>query len=220
MAWSTDSDSHTIPQVPSIPSLESGAFIYLKEHQMIKNRDLLGALALLAALVATASAEYELARAVGFGTFTAGCVPAALDVYALRAFAVRRDVSAVVAALILTNALAHLVSSGLIPVSVPLVVAVSAIAPLVLWRVKALNAPQARQESAPVAVEPETPERPVESRAAIPAPASADPLLTTARAFAEQMQRDTGKSPSLRALQSHLRVGQARATRIRAALAD
>ncbi|MER6532161.1 hypothetical protein [Streptomyces sp. NPDC001508] len=108
---------------------------------MTKNRDLLGALALLAALVATASAEYELARAVGYGKFVAGCIPAALDVYALRAFSVKRDVSAVVAALILTNALAHLVSSGLIPVSVPLVIAVSAIAPLVLWRVKTLSAP-------------------------------------------------------------------------------
>ncbi|MGW6791787.1 hypothetical protein [Streptomyces chartreusis] len=192
----------------------------------LKSLDWLGAFALIAALVATASAEYELARAVGFGTFTAGCVPAALDVYALRAFAVRRDVSAVVVALILTNALAHLVSSGLIPVSVPLVVAVSAIAPLVLWRVKALSAPLARQESAPVAVEPETPESPSEAHTAIPAPEPADasahpsdPLLPQARAFAEQIQRDAGKAPSLRELQAHFRIGQARAQRIRVQLA-
>jgi hypothetical protein len=33
------------------------------------------------------------------------------------------------------------------------------------------------------------------------------------------MQRDAGKVPTLRALQSELRIGQARATRIRAALA-
>src|SRR4051794_2288336 len=107
---------------------------------MTKNRDLLGALALLAALVATASAEYQLARACGYGAIVAGCVPGALDVYALRAFSVKRDVPAVVIALISTNALAHLVASHLIPVGVPLVVAISAIAPLVLWRVKALSA--------------------------------------------------------------------------------
>ncbi|MFE7838385.1 hypothetical protein ACFU53_20705 [Streptomyces sp. NPDC057474] len=179
---------------------------------MPKNRDLLGSAALLAALVATASAEYELARAVGYGEWVAGCVPAALDVYALRAFAVRRDVPAVVCALILTNALAHLVSSGMLPVGVPLVVAVSAVAPLVLWRVKALSAPLAPQEAVPVAPEPVKPERPTESP-------TADPLLAQARAFAEQSQRATGKPPSLRELQAQFRIGQSRAQRIRTALA-
>ncbi|MCT9141882.1 hypothetical protein [Streptomyces violarus] len=186
---------------------------------MTKPKDLLGALALLAALIATASAEYQLARAVGFGTFTAGCIPAALDVYALRAFSVKRDVSAVVAALILTNSLAHLVSSGLLPVGVPLVVAVSAIAPLVLWRVKALSAPVSVPEASPVAREPSETERPAGSHTAVPAPKpaphSADPLLPTAR----RMQRDAGKVPTLRALQSELRIGQARAQRIRVQLA-
>lgn len=189
-------------------------------------RDILGTLALLAALVATASAEYQLARAVGFGEFTAGCIPAALDVYALRAFSVRRDVPAVVAALIVTNALAHLVSSGLIPVGVPLVVAVSTIAPLVLWRVKALSAPVSASASSPVTPEPAKPERPSGAPVALPPRASEsksaakpDPLLASARAFVSEVQRDTGKAPSLRALQSHLSIGQARAQRIRSALA-
>ncbi|MDX3135409.1 hypothetical protein PV367_37735 [Streptomyces europaeiscabiei] len=185
----------------------------------MKNRDLLGAIALLAALVATASAEYELARAVGFGEFTAACVPAALDVYALRAFSVRRDVPAVVAALILTNALAHLVSSGLLPVGVLLVVAVSAIAPLVLWRVKALSAPESVPQVSPVAREPQAPAKPAESGTAREPAHSADPLLAAARAFADQIQRDTGKPPSLRQLQAHFRVGQVRAQRIRTQLA-
>ncbi|MGW0628900.1 hypothetical protein [Streptomyces sp. NPDC002758] len=189
---------------------------------MTKNRDLLGALALLAALVATASAEYALARAAGYGEWVAGCIPAALDIYALRAFSVKRDVSAVVVALITTNALAHLVSSHLVPVSVPLVVAVSAIAPLVLWRVKALSAPLSAPQPAPVSVEPERATRPVERPVAIPpsAPeAEPDELLPKARAFASQVRSATGKAPSLRALQSHLSIGQARAQRIRAALA-
>ncbi|MFJ3286742.1 hypothetical protein ACIPMW_15865 [Streptomyces sp. NPDC086669] len=120
------------------------------------------------------------------------------------------------AALILTNALAHLVSSGLIPVSVPLVVAVSAIAPLVLWRVKSLSAPVSAPDPAPVAAEPETAERPAESHTAIPASASADPLLPQVRAFIEQ---NAGKTPSLRELQAHFRIGQARAQRIRVQLA-
>ncbi|MFD5567980.1 hypothetical protein [Streptomyces cadmiisoli] len=183
-----------------------------------KNKDLLGALALLAALIATASAEYQLARAVGFGEFTAGCIPAALDVYALRAFSVKRDVPAVVAALIATNALAHLVSSGLLPVGVPLVIAVSAIAPLVLWRVKALGGPLTPRQPAPVAVEPERAAHPTERRTELPAlepEVNADPLIAAAR----QMQRDAGKLPTLRALQSELRIGQSRAQRIRAALA-
>jgi hypothetical protein len=192
----------------------------------MKNRDLLGTLALLAALIATASAEYDLARAAGYGQWVAGCIPGALDVYALRAFSVKRDVPAVVIALIFTNALAHLVSSGLIPVSVPLVVAVSAIAPLVLWRVKALSAPVAAPEAVPVAAPALAPERPVERPVAIPPPApvkqpaySADPLLATARAFAAEVHSTTGKAPSLRALQTHLSIGQARAQRIRMQLA-
>ncbi|WP_328920271.1 hypothetical protein OG911_16605 [Streptomyces sp. NBC_00208] len=189
---------------------------------MTKNRDLLGALALLAALVATASAEYELARACGFGALVAGCIPGALDVYALRAFSVKRDVPAVVVALISTNALAHLVASHLIPVSVPLVVAVSAIAPLVLWRVKALSAPLTASQPAPVPAESKPAAEPVAAPVAIPPPApvkqpahSADPLLATAR----KLQRDAGKVLTLRALQTELRIGQSRAQRIRVQLA-
>lgn len=102
-------------------------------------RDVLGWVALAAAIVGTASAEYELARACGFGQFVAGTVPAALDVYAVRAYRQHRDGLAVLAAMVIVNALSHLVTAGLIPVDVPLVVAVSALAPLVMWRVHALH---------------------------------------------------------------------------------
>ncbi|MEU5198872.1 hypothetical protein AB0G86_33330 [Streptomyces scabiei] len=186
---------------------------------MTKNRDVLGSAALVAALVATASAEYELARAVGYGAWVAACIPAALDVWCIRAFKVRRDVPAAVVALVLVNAAAHLVSAGLIPVSVPLVVAVSAIAPLVLYRVhtlhKPLSAPLAPQEAVPAAPESAKPERPVDAQPTV----KPDPLLPDARAFADQMQRESGKTPSLRQLQAHFRVGQSRAQRIRTALA-
>ncbi|MGC9473253.1 hypothetical protein ACP4I1_03710 [Streptomyces sp. WG4] len=101
-------------------------------------RDPLAWAALAAALAVTASAEYALARAAGFGEWTAATLPAALDIYAVRALRARRDVAAAVAAMIATNAAADLVAAGLLPVDWPLVVAVSAIAPLVLWRVHRL----------------------------------------------------------------------------------
>lgn len=95
--------------------------------------------ALTAVLVVLASAEYRLAVACGFGQYVSAGVPAALDVYALAALRARRDVLAVVTVLIGVNAASHLVEVGLLPVSVPLVVAVSAVAPLVLWRVHRLS---------------------------------------------------------------------------------
>ena len=112
--------------------------------------------ALAAVLVVLASAEYELAVACGFGTYVAAGVPAALDVYALAALRARRDVLAVVATLIAVNAASHLVEVGLIPVSVHLVVAVSAIAPLVLWRVHRLSdhRPEPAAEPVPAEAEP------------------------------------------------------------------
>ncbi|UGY94054.1 hypothetical protein [Streptomyces gobiensis] len=190
-------------------------------------RDYLGWAALVAALIGTASAEYSLARAVGFGTVLAGCVPAALDIYALRAFRTGRDVAAVVVALIAVNAAAHLVASGQLPVSVPLIVAVSAIAPLVLWRVhalsKAVNVSEKPQEAPKVVRESRESEKPAERRTEIPSAASkapdADPLLSDARKLDEEIRTRTGKPVSLRQMQSHFRIGQARAQRIRAALA-
>jgi hypothetical protein len=92
-----------------------------------------------AVLVVLASAEYNLGVACGFGTYVAAGVPAALDVYALAALRARRDVFTVVLTLIAVNAASHLVEVGLLPVSVLLVVAVSAVAPLVLWRVHRLS---------------------------------------------------------------------------------
>lgn len=114
-------------------------------------RDLLGWAALGAAIVVTASAEYQLARACGFGTWVAAGVPAALDIYAIRALRAHRDVLAVVVAMIAVNAAAHLVEAELLAVSWPLVVAVSAIAPLVLWRVHALRERPAEAAPEPVA---------------------------------------------------------------------
>ena len=97
-------------------------------------KDYLGWAATVFALVVTFSAEYELAKAVGIHHWVALAVPGALDVYVLRALQVRRDVFLTVLAMILVNAASHLVTAGVLRVEWPLIVAVSAIAPLVLWR--------------------------------------------------------------------------------------
>ncbi|WP_364706621.1 hypothetical protein [Streptomyces ossamyceticus] len=135
--------------------------------------------ALVAVLVVLASAEYRLAVACGFGQYVAAGVPAALDVYALAALRARRDVLAVVAVLIGVNAASHLVEVGLLPVDVPLVVAVSAVAPLVLWRVHSLGAGHVEAEApAPEVTAPVTVERTDDDHP--PAPAEAPKLVIPA----------------------------------------
>jgi len=93
------------------------------------------------ALVATASAEYELARAIGMNQWIAAAVPGALDAYAVRALRAHREVLTAVLAMVGVNASSHLVTAGVLHVGWPLITAVSAIAPLVLWRVHALSTP-------------------------------------------------------------------------------
>lgn len=105
----------------------------------MEKRDYLAWAALISALVVTASAEWALAVACGFSPWIAAGVPASLDIYAVRSLRAKRDVPYVVIAMIVVQALAHLVAAGMLGVSVWLVVAVSAIAPLVLWRVHALG---------------------------------------------------------------------------------
>lgn len=212
-------------------------------------RTALGWAALIAALVGTASAEYKLALACGFGAALAACVPAALDIYALAAFHSRKDVPYVVMALISVNAASHLVSSELLDVSVPLVVAVSAIAPLVLWRVHVLqaSAPAAAPEmqgaapemqtdaapSAPVALPDAaecTPDA-VEMQADAPecapdapqpdaiAAPQADELLPSARELDAAHREECGRPVPLRKLQAELHIGQRRAMDLKAAMA-
>jgi hypothetical protein len=98
------------------------------------------------ALVATASAEYELARAIGMNQFIAAAVPGALDAYAVRALRSHREVLTAVLAMVGVNAASHLVTAGVLHVDWILITAVSAIAPLVLWRVHALSTPGEARE--------------------------------------------------------------------------
>jgi len=100
------------------------------------------------ALVATASAEYELARAIGMNQWIAAAVPGALDAYAVRALRSHREVLTAVLAMVSVNAASHLVTAGVLTVDWILITAVSAIAPLVLWRVHALSTPGEARERA------------------------------------------------------------------------
>lgn len=102
-------------------------------------KDWLAWAAMLAALAVTAVGEWSLAVACGFNPWMAAGVPASLDIYTLRAMGTGQDVPYAVIAMIVVQALAHLVAAGVIAVSWPLIVLVSAIAPLVLWRVHKLG---------------------------------------------------------------------------------
>jgi hypothetical protein len=93
------------------------------------------------ALAATATAEYEIAREIGMNQWIAAAVPGALDAYVVRALRTHREVLTSVVAMVGVNAASHLVTAGILPVEWPLITAVSAIAPLVLWRVHALGTP-------------------------------------------------------------------------------
>lgn len=104
-----------------------------------RKRDWLGAAATVFALAVTFNAEYEIATAVHINPIVAYAVPGALDVYVLRALQVKRDVFLTVLAMVAVNAASHLVTAGVLAVSPVLIVAVSAIAPLVLWRAHVLR---------------------------------------------------------------------------------
>jgi hypothetical protein len=206
----------------------------------MKSRDFLSWLALGAALVLTASAEYGLAVACGASRAVAAALPVALDVYSVRALRAHREVATSVGALIAVNAVAHLVSAHFLAASVPVVIGVSALGPLVLWRVHALRVPApaiAPFEAVPVSAPVESPTAPQTPAGGFPPPIvvdcapvalhvvpdatdCADPLLSDARRLDVEIRTRTGKGASLRTLQAELRIGQARAQRIRAALAE
>jgi hypothetical protein len=104
-----------------------------------ESRDVLGWLAMLACVVIAAHGEWSLAVAAGYQSYVAAALPVAVDAYAIRSMQAGREVLAPVLLMIATNAAAHLVHTGLLHVGPALVVAVSAIAPVVLWRVHALR---------------------------------------------------------------------------------
>ncbi|SOB84220.1 hypothetical protein [Streptomyces sp. 1331.2] len=102
-------------------------------------RDVLGWLAMGASIAVTAQGEWSLAVSSGYHPVVAGALPVAIDAYAIRALRTGREVLPAVLAMVATNSAAHLLHGGMLTISPALVVAVSAIAPLVLWRMHVLK---------------------------------------------------------------------------------
>ena len=102
--------------------------------------------ALGCALVSTAHAEYTLATAAHFNEWVALAVPGALDLYVVRALQQRRDVFVAVLAMVAANVASHLIAGGVLEVRWPVIAAVGAVAPLIVWRVYSLKYTRTRQE--------------------------------------------------------------------------
>lgn len=115
----------------------------------MKKFDWMAGAALAMAIVGTASAEYNLAVAAGWGQ-VAFALPGCLDIYALRALRAHRDLLSVLVVLIVVNSVSHLIAVGLLAPSVWVVIGVSSIAPAVLWRVHALRDAASEPEAEPM----------------------------------------------------------------------
>lgn len=110
-------------------------------------RDWLKYVAAVCAMVATASAEYAIARKCGYPVTVAWTVPGALDAYVLRALHRDREVLTAILSMVAVNAASHLVTVGALPVEWWLITLVAAVPALVLWRVHALRTPaEARKD--------------------------------------------------------------------------
>lgn len=117
----------------------------------MKKRDHLANAALAMAIIGTASAEYQLAKDVGWGRM-AFALPGALDIYVIRALRAHRDMLAAILAMFAVNAVSHLITVGKLDASVWVVIGVSGIAPAVLWRVHALREGVPAAEAEPMDV--------------------------------------------------------------------
>lgn len=99
-------------------------------------------LAMCAAVGLTATGEYQLAQLAGWGAGIAALLPTAVDVYVVVAIRAHRDVASAIVMMIATNALYHLAAANLFGTDGRpghlawwLIVAVTAVAPMVLWRI-------------------------------------------------------------------------------------
>ncbi|MFJ2631079.1 hypothetical protein ACIO6U_03820 [Streptomyces sp. NPDC087422] len=112
-------------------------------------------LSLLAGVAFTATAEYRLARALGATEAIAGMLPVAVDAYVVAAlqYFKRADIALSLLLMSAAQVAAHLLDAGVMAVNVPMVVIVSLLVPVAIWRTHALarRAPVAQ----PAAVEPE-----------------------------------------------------------------
>jgi hypothetical protein len=97
-------------------------------------------LSLLAGVAFTATAEYQLARALGATKPIAGMLPVAVDAYVVAALQYFRRADIALSLLLMSAAqvAAHLLDAGVMRVNVPMVVVVSLLVPVAIWRTHAL----------------------------------------------------------------------------------
>ncbi|HEX8626746.1 MAG TPA: hypothetical protein VF755_01055 [Catenuloplanes sp.] len=144
-------------------------------------------IALGSAELMSAVGEFHLATEIGIAPWLAWLLPVALGIYGYCAFAAgnRADVCAALALMVICQGLAHLLAVELIPRHWTLIIAVSAVAPIVCWRVHHLgqHTPEAPApvDAAPVAGirpvmvdKPAAPVPPIDAPAPIPAEPTAD----------------------------------------------
>ncbi|MGW3663711.1 hypothetical protein [Streptomyces sp. NPDC005141] len=197
---------------------------------------LLAHTSLAAGVVFTATAEYSLARKMGAMEPVAVMLPVAIDAYAVAALKRFRSFDITLSLLLMGAAQvsAHLLDSHVMKVNGWLVVIVSLLVPVAIWRTHALardddQAPAEAdlldviQEVPTPTVErvPETPpalegvvlaaEEP-RTRVSVDVPDSDDDLLANVRTDFH------GQIPTYRDLKDRYGIGQARAKRIRAVL--
>ncbi|MGW2932939.1 hypothetical protein ACWDA7_13975 [Streptomyces sp. NPDC001156] len=98
------------------------------------------AVALIAGIAVTAVGEWELARQVGISPTVAPLLAVVIDVYVIAAVRAGKggDVAAALTMMGGAQVATHLLRTGHMSASVPLVAAVSLVAPVVIWRVHAL----------------------------------------------------------------------------------
>ncbi|PBD00281.1 hypothetical protein BX281_8400 [Streptomyces sp. Ag82_O1-15] len=197
---------------------------------------LLAHTSLAAGVVFTATAEYSLARKMGAMEAVAVMLPVAIDAYAVAALKRFRSFDITLSLLLMGAAQvsAHLLDSHVMRVNGWLVVIVSLLVPVAIWRTHALARDDDPTPAEPVeAFNPESlppvevervPEMPPaleavvlaaeepRTRVSAPVPDDDDELLARTR------QDFHGQIPTYRDLKEKYGIGQARARRIRAVL--
>jgi hypothetical protein len=117
-------------------------------------------LSLAAGMVYTASAEYQLARTLGANEGVAAMLPVAIDAYVIAALRWFRsfDIALSLALMGTAQVAAHLLDAGVMTVNITMVVVVSLLVPVSIWRTHALaRTTEAVPEAVAVAAVPDAP---------------------------------------------------------------
>lgn len=205
---------------------------------------------LAAGVVFTATAEYSLARRLGAQEAVAVMLPVAIDAYAIAALKRFRafDIALSLMLMCAAQVSAHLLDSHVMPVNGWLVVVVSLLVPVAIWRTHALARGEHDTAAEPIGTEiirtdpvatvERVPEAPQEPRAQYALDSFREEYVPAAVLAAEESRTRVsvpvpedddelvartredfnGRIPTYRELKDQYGIGQARASRIRSVL--